>query len=221
LRFMAERSNGGRSLPAPPGPSRQGMPPTSSTAPDRDPPESHSHYPPPPPSDWDDRGPPPAAFHLPPMAAPTVTLPPIHGIYQHSYPPPSGPVNALVDARLAPSNYPASPTTANGQGTPPPGPQQQNGPYPQYNGPSPHGSAPGGGAPPPPQGPYADYYTMQQMQHRPSAYPPQNGYLPYPGYPAGYADYGQGGLAQIAPRQRTSIACRYCRKRKVSYSNGT
>ncbi|KAH8907574.1 hypothetical protein BR93DRAFT_936950 [Coniochaeta sp. PMI_546] len=165
------------------------------------------------------------------MAQPNVTLPPIHGIYQQSYGPSSGPGNPPpVDPRLAPSNYAASPTAANGHGPPPPGPPPQPAPYPQYHGPPPggHHGAPPPGGPPPPPGPYADYYSMQ---HRPSSYPapPPNGYGPYQGYPGGppYGEYVQGGhpqQQQIAPRQRTSIACRYCRKRKIrcsGYQNTT
>ncbi|KAB5559807.1 hypothetical protein GE09DRAFT_69095 [Coniochaeta sp. 2T2.1] len=244
---MAERSNGGRSLPPPPGqgPSHQPLPPTS---PNRDQRESHprspprgssSSYPYPPQpqqhhqqqqGEWDDRRPPPPSFPLPPMAQPNVTLPPIHGLYQQSYgPPPGGPVNPPpVDPRLAPQQYAPSPTTANGHGPPPPGPPPQGAPYPPQHyppPPGPHGAPPPGGPPPP--GPYADYY---QMQHRPSQYPapPPPGYGPYPGYPGGspYGEYVQGGhqQQQIAPRQRTSIACRYCRKRKIrcsGYQNTT
>lgn len=212
---MAERSNGGRSLPPPPGPSRQSIPPVSSTAPDRDPRESHPHQYPPQSNEWDDRRPPPPpAFQLPPMAAPTVTLPPIHGIYQQSYAPTSGPVNPPADPRLGLNNYATSPTTANGHGAPPAGHAPQSAPYPPYN-----------GAPPPPPGPYADYYAMQHRPHYPP--PPPNGYPSYAGYPGGSPyDYAQGGhpQQQIAPRQRTSIACRYCRKRKIrcsGYQNTT
>ncbi|OIW30635.1 hypothetical protein CONLIGDRAFT_285893 [Coniochaeta ligniaria NRRL 30616] len=234
---MAERGNSGRSLPPPPGQgqgqSRHPLPPTS---PDRDQRESHPRSPPrgdsasypyPPQSGpWEDRRPPPPTFQLPPMAQPNVTLPSIHGIYQQSYGPSAGPSNPPpVDPRLAPSNYAQSPTAANGHGPPPPGPPPQGAPYPpQYHGPPPPGPH---GAPPP--GPYADYYALQHRQPPSYPAPPQNGYGPYPGYPGGspYGEYVQGGhpqQQQIAPRQRTSIACRYCRKRKIrcsGYQNTT
>lgn len=51
-------------------------------------------------------------------------------------------------------------------------------------------------------------------------YPPQDPYRQQA--PGGYQqDYGRGGsqhmaFSQSAPRQRTAIACRYCRRRKVS-----
>jgi hypothetical protein len=60
----------------------------------------------------------------------------------------------------------------------------------------------------------------------PRAYPPQDPYRQQA--PGGYRDdrayqqdYGRGGpqhmaFSQSAPRQRTAIACRYCRRRKVS-----
>lgn len=215
---MADRSNGGRQLPPPPGPPQPDNRDQREAHP-RSPRASSAPYPYPPQSnEWEDRRPPP--FHLPPMAQPTVTLPPIHGIYQQAYAPQPGPSNPPpVDPRLAPSNYAhaPSPTSGNGHGPPPPGPPPQGAPYPPYHGPPPGG--PHGGPPPggPPPGPYADYYAM----HRPPAYPapPPNGYGPYQGYPAGpYGEYVQGHpqQQQIAPRQRTSIACRYCRKRKVS-----
>ncbi|XWW94179.1 hypothetical protein V2A60_002121 [Cordyceps javanica] len=62
-----------------------------------------------------------------------------------------------------------------------------------------------------------DYYYRQQG-------PPPNGYSrDYRGPPPGSypPDFGQGvgpAMAQAAPRQRTSIACRYCRKRKIRCS---
>ncbi|KAJ2967098.1 hypothetical protein NQ176_g9833 [Zarea fungicola] len=61
------------------------------------------------------------------------------------------------------------------------------------------------------------YYYRQQG-------PPPNGYpREYHGPPPGAypPDFGQGvgaPMAQAAPRQRTSIACRYCRKRKIRCS---
>ncbi|KAI9163588.1 hypothetical protein HJFPF1_05206 [Paramyrothecium foliicola] len=86
--------------------------------------------------------------------------------------------------------------------------------------------------PPPPQ--YHEQYPQDPYYGRP---PPQGPPMPPNGYPRDYRGpppppgvyYGQeypppgpGGvpatMAQAAPRQRTSIACRYCRKRKIRCS---
>lgn len=118
----------------------------------------------------------------------------------------------------------ASPNTANGY--PPPGqPPQGAGYLPPLSHSDPRSPA----YPPPDQrGGYYDdrRHTQYAEQYPPDAYyyrggqPPPNGYPrdyrgPPPGsYPPEYAG-GPQGVAQAAPRQRTSIACRYCRKRKV------
>ena len=74
---------------------------------------------------------------------------------------------------------------------------------------------------PPPQQQYAGGGGGDGFYYRnapPGAVPP-NGYpRPPPGAFSEYAQQpgGAPGMAQAAPRQRTSIACRYCRKRKVS-----
>ncbi|KAF7531417.1 hypothetical protein G7054_g8878 [Neopestalotiopsis clavispora] len=86
--------------------------------------------------------------------------------------------------------------------------------------------------PPPPQGgrmPPSIYATPPQqhhsmMQQQQSPYRDSYGY-PYGadrGYPGEYAQGGPGAAGmhpqQAAPRQRTSIACRYCRRRKIRCS---
>lgn len=67
---------------------------------------------------------------------------------------------------------------------------------------------------PPPNGYPADPRGYQQDPYR----APPGQYRDDRGYPQ---DYGRGGaqnmaFTQSAPRQRTAIACRYCRRRKVS-----
>lgn len=158
------------------------------------------------------------------MAA-SVSLPSMHDPRAPGYgPPPHGQGHGYPsDPRYA------SPSTTNGY--PPPG--QPSGGYlpplqpqsdpraPGYRGPEQYPA----GRPP---APYAQdqqyqhpdpYYYRQQQQGPPGPpnaypYPPQGSPMPYP------PEYGQpqGGpqMAQAAPRQRTSIACKYCRKRKVS-----
>lgn len=152
---------------------------------------------PPPPGEEDERQ------RQPYQQLPPVTLPPI----QHPnepygggrYPPPPDP--------RAHGNYATSPTGANGYAPP--------GAYPSL---------------PPVQPPPDQRYgveTRGYYESRGSSYPvpqpppPENFYYPhrpssgspYPGY-----EYGrpQAPQAQAAPRQRTSIACSYCRRRKVS-----
>ncbi|KAJ1325564.1 RNA polymerase II-specific transcription factor-like protein [Microdochium nivale] len=137
------------------------------------------------------------------------------------------------------SGYGPSPSSANGypppqqpsyspsssaSAYPPPGPGSQ-----QYLPPvQPHPQDARGSFPP--QDPRsAPYYAGQQ---RPPAMGPGPGPgpAPYGGYdysyrpdrhPGAYPDYARGGaqmLQQSAPRQRTSIACRYCRRRKIRCS---
>ncbi|RDA82542.1 hypothetical protein CP532_5208 [Ophiocordyceps camponoti-leonardi (nom. inval.)] len=99
----------------------------------------------------------------------------------------------------------ASPTEARSPAYPPPHPEQQRTPFLDERRP------PGlyGG----------DAYFFRGP---PSAGPvPPNGYSRQP--PGPYQEYAQQAagapaMAQAAPRQRTSIACRYCRKRKIRCS---
>ena len=146
----------------------------------------------------------------------SVTLPSIHDPYggghgghgaSHGasrYPP-------LDDGRSR-GDYSASPTNSNGYGAPSSGAGY---------------SLPPVQAPPhDPRAPYANdrrgpYQPAQRQSYSsPDPYHPYNGYRAAPQpqqhhYP-GYADYQGQAPPQQAPRQRTSIACRYCRKRKVS-----
>ncbi|KAI9708274.1 MAG: hypothetical protein M1828_003089 [Chrysothrix sp. TS-e1954] len=94
-----------------------------------------------------------------------------------------------------------------------------NGPYPPRQ--DPH-----------PQNPQLrpDRPEMAAVQHHPGYYPPPQHpgpYLPSPSAiypPPPHQDYrpppqpGQGGVQQSAPRQRTAIACKYCRRRKIRCS---
>jgi hypothetical protein len=164
--------------------------------PPRDNPDD-SHYPPPPGED-DDRA---RAYQaqLPSMAS---TLPPIASYAPapagRGYPPPPDP--------RARGSYSASPTSANGYAPP----------------------ATGAYSLPPVQVPDAraygrgEYYQQGAYAHDPynpyGSYrgpPPVQGFSPYPDYRVGPSVATQ---QPAAPRQRTSIACRYCRKRKVSLS---
>ncbi|KAL2758358.1 hypothetical protein ACRALDRAFT_2040562 [Sodiomyces alcalophilus JCM 7366] len=177
------------------------------------------------------------------MAAP-VTLPAMQDHYsQHQYqrgtqPPPDPRVDPRVDSRTG--TYAASPNSANGYPPPPPsgGPPTQ---LPPLQGPGPRSPS---YAAPDPRDSY--YQNRQPATHYSEAYPPdyhrQAGPPPPP--PARYPEYGQPAappgarydypphappprweyaqnpvpMPQAAPRQRTSIACRYCRKRKIRCS---
>ncbi|TVY56899.1 hypothetical protein LSUE1_G010017 [Lachnellula suecica] len=79
--------------------------------------------------------------------------------------------------------------------------------------------------------PYDSQYGPQQNGYGPDprAYPPQDPYRQQQGPPGGYRDrdyqqeFSRGGpqhmaFSQSAPRQRTAIACRYCRRRKIRCS---
>ncbi|KAG6019355.1 hypothetical protein E4U41_003276 [Claviceps citrina] len=163
------------------------------------------------------------------MAA-SVTLPSIHdaraGGYGAPAPPPGG-RGYGHDARYA------SPNTVNGY-PPPAGGQQPTGSYlppmqpqqvprtsayppPDHRGPYYDDRR---GAPPPP--PDAAYGQDAYYYRGPPGAPPPNGYpRPHPGpYGPEYAQAGNAPpqMGQAAPRQRTSIACRYCRKRKIRCS---
>ena len=92
-----------------------------------------------------------------------------------------------------------------------------------------HQRAPSGNVTLPSISPYDPQYTQpngyspdpRAYQQDPYRAPPG----PYRDDRGGYQqDYGRGGqqhmaFSQSAPRQRTAIACRYCRRRKVSRSN--
>ncbi|KAF3759938.1 hypothetical protein M406DRAFT_343579 [Cryphonectria parasitica EP155] len=166
-------------------------------------PPQESAYPPPP-GEEDDRPPRPQYQQLPPPAG--MTLPPIQDslqAYSSRYPDPR-----------AQGNYTASPTAPNGYG--PPGPSYQLPPVQpphdhRYSGDQhrPFYDARGGSYPPPPPQPDQYNYT-----YRPSSGPPYNNgsYV---------SEYGRGvasAAGQAAPRQRTSIACSYCRRRKIRCS---
>lgn len=176
------------------------------------------------------------------MAAP-VTLPAIqdpYGPQQHpysrSYPPSDPRSDPRGDPRGSeprPVHYSNSPSSVNGYPPPaghpstqlpplqPPGPRSPG--YPPADGrddyyrsrqpPPPHYGDPYHPdyrqGPPPPR-PYPEYGQPGPGPHRYDYGPP-----PPPG--AQRWDYGQNPvpMPQAAPRQRTSIACRYCRKRKV------
>ncbi|KAK2075457.1 hypothetical protein P8C59_009584 [Phyllachora maydis] len=178
-----------------------------------------SQYPPPPGEEDDPRS---APAH-PPMNRGPVTLPSIQDTYSayaptpstrpyHTPPapapalPPSDPRAVLGYAQQS------SPPNANGYPAPAPPPHQ-------YPLPAVH---PSGDTRQPPQQ-YSDFYAQQQRPpydpygfSRYSQAPPPvafNGY-DYPRVGTGAAAQ----QAQAAPRQRTSIACRYCRKRKIRCS---
>lgn len=191
-----------------------------------------SQYPPLPGEEDDRRGLP---YHArPAMASGAVTLPSIqdaHGGY--------GPPGRAWDPRTG--SYGTSPSSANGYAPPPPG----NAPPPQGNY-SPAGTS--GGYPPPPghhylppvqplppdgRGSYPPSDPRAPQYYSPGrpgppganydfAYRPDRGGPPgpYGGYPPqDYARVGQPGMMQpSAPRQRTSIACKYCRRRKIRCS---
>lgn len=105
------------------------------------------------------------------------------------------------------SQYPLPPQ----QGSYPPPPQQQGypapGPYSAQGTPNQQGDMMS--LPPPPMQ-QQDLYRTHHMQGH-----PQDMYSQYAG-PLQYPPQQQGvGFGQPAPRQRTAIACRYCRRRKV------
>uniref|UniRef100_A0A8H7NLN6 Zn(2)-C6 fungal-type domain-containing protein n=1 Tax=Bionectria ochroleuca TaxID=29856 RepID=A0A8H7NLN6_BIOOC len=182
---------------------------------------SQSHYPPsaestPRPSDGQ---------RVNSMAA-SITLPPMQDHRAGGYGPPPHPQGYSYpsDPRYA------SPNATNGYPPPPgqsgylPPPQQQSDPRaPSYRPPEHHYQ----GRPPPSYShdphypPPQDYYYRQQAQGPPppSHYPygPPGG-APLHHYPPEYAQAQAPPMAQAAPRQRTSIACKYCRKRKIRCS---
>ncbi|KAH6973320.1 hypothetical protein EDB80DRAFT_833450 [Ilyonectria destructans] len=164
------------------------------------------------------------------MTAP-IPLPPIDGSGNCPLPPTPGygyPPNLCYASPNVVNGYPHP-----GQQAQPPGvqspslllPQTQTDPrspaYPRpdqrggYDGR--HPPRPGYGYEPYRSGPYHAY-----RGHPPQGHPPPNSYRNYNVHLAndinGYPPGGLGTaphLTQAAPRQRTSIACRYCRKRKI------
>ncbi|KAH8677213.1 hypothetical protein BGZ61DRAFT_536144 [Ilyonectria robusta] len=193
-----------------------------------------SHYPPPP----QDNSQRPSEDHQASMAA-SVSLPSIHDARSYG-PPPTAPGRGYPpDPRYA------SPNAVNGYPPPghqaPPPPQQQQPPYlpplqpqsdprsPAYPPPDQRGGYYDDRRPPGPGGygqePYSSdpYYAYRGQP--PQGPPPPNGFRDYRAHLAsGVYEYPPGGpgaapqLTQAAPRQRTSIACRYCRKRKIRCS---
>lgn len=188
-------------------------------------PNDESQYPPVP-GEEDDRARAIPYHSRPQMATSTVRLPSIqdpHGAYSTS-------AGRGWDPRS--SGYGPSPNSTNGY--PPPPTSAQVPPGPAY-------SPPSGGAYPPPSTSHPSYLPPVHApapdpragySQDPRATPYFPGYSapnPYdftyrqdratPGvYPPEYARGGPSGAAvmqQSAPRQRTSIACRYCRRRKV------
>lgn len=182
--------------------------------------ENHEFAYPPPPGEEEDERPRPYQ-HLPPPT--TVTLPPIqdappaYGASRYPPPPDSASRGAYsASPTLVPNTYPPPSGSPNGYPPPPGGPNGYAPPGGMYNLPPVHapdqrhyGVEPrdyyprGGSFPPPPD-------SFNFAPFRPVSGPPFGGYPP---------EYGRGVGAppppQAPPRQRTSIACRYCRKRKV------
>ncbi|KAK4077451.1 transcriptional regulator family: Fungal Specific TF [Trichoderma aggressivum f. europaeum] len=158
--------------------------------------------------------------------ATSVTLPSIHDPRPSGYgPPPPAGRGYVSDPRYE------SPNAVNGY-PPPPGSQQQPASYlpplqPQadmrsaYPPPEPPRGAYYDDRRPPPHPAYHDQYASEYY-YRGLPQGHHNGYPhDYSRPPPAYAqDYGQPGMERPreAPRQRTSIACRYCRKRKIRCS---
>ena len=102
----------------------------------------------------------------------------------------------------------------------PPPPQQGSYPAPSpYSQQSPHAPANSSDMltlPPPSQMPQQDPYRDHPPQY--DMYQGQPGQMPYPTGPHPNSQQQPVSFAQPAPRQRTAIACRYCRRRKVCLS---
>ncbi|MCJ1443925.1 MAG: hypothetical protein MMC23_004425 [Stictis urceolatum] len=99
----------------------------------------------------------------------------------------------------------------------PPPPQQGSYPAPSpYSQQSPHAPANSSDMltlPPPSQMPQQDPYRDHPPQY--DMYQGQPGQMPYPTGPHPNSQQQPVSFAQPAPRQRTAIACRYCRRRKI------
>jgi hypothetical protein len=174
--------------------------------------------------------------------APRITLPSIQDAPYSSYPP-QPPSRGYPSDPRASSGYNNSPSSVNGYQAPGPRPailpplQAGDPRSPTYPSPDPrddyqrHQPAayhqdpyynsfrpPGGQYPP---GPYSQHPPPGGYGQPPNGGYPQQGYPPpphgsYPEYRGGHASVPPPPqMQQAAPRQRTSIACRYCRKRKV------
>ncbi|KAG8406341.1 hypothetical protein J3458_021180 [Metarhizium acridum] len=187
-----------------------------------DQPSQLSRQPPPPPTDKPRAS---SDSSRPSMAA-SVTLPSIHDPRSSSYgapAPPSGGRGYPHDPRFA------SPNAVNGYPPPPAGQQPPAAYLPPMQSQDPRGSS---YPHPEHRGPYYDdrrgpphpdaAYGQDAYFYRGPPGAPPNGYpRPHPGaYGSEYAQPGNAPpqMAQAAPRQRTSIACRYCRKRKIRCS---
>ncbi|KAI1080490.1 hypothetical protein F5B20DRAFT_99551 [Whalleya microplaca] len=180
----------------------------------------------------DDRSRPIPYHSRPQMATSSMTLPSIQD--PHGAPGPYG--GRAWDPRA--SAYGNSPSSTNGY--PPPPSSAHAPPSTGYSPPS-SGSAyppPGSGnqayLPPVqsqdpranyPQDPRAAYYSPQASMTYNAASPYDYAYRPDRGAPGAYppefarsGSVGAGVMQQSAPRQRTSIACRYCRRRKIRCS---
>ncbi|TWU74269.1 hypothetical protein ED733_004863 [Metarhizium rileyi] len=157
--------------------------------------------------------------------ATSVTLPSIHDPRSSGYgpPAPSAGRGYAHDPRYS------SPNAVNGYPPPPSGQQPPASYLPPMQSQDPRGTAfppaehrapyyDDRRAPPHPDAPYAQdaFFYRGPPGAPPGAYP-----RPHPGaYGPEYAQPGNAPpqMAQAAPRQRTSIACRYCRKRKIRCS---
>lgn len=200
--------------PPPPGDdrSRQSQPPVT-LPPMRDPNGGYAQqqpgYPGPPPAASNGYAPPPPGangYTAPPQngQAPLPHLqPPQADSRSPTYPPPADPRDEYY-AQRRPPPYDRDAYYAAYRGHPPP---------PDYY---------GRGQPPPP--PHDDYHRGHPPPRHEGEFRPPHPYeAEYAnGHPRNGYPYPQGGpmpsgpqLQQAAPRQRTSIACRYCRKRKV------
>ncbi|POR35081.1 Uncharacterized protein TPAR_04741 [Tolypocladium paradoxum] len=204
-----------------------------------------SSFPPVPPPSAEEHHQPRRSAEAPrPSMAAAVTLPSIHearapaGYGSQAPPPPPSGRGYAHDPR-----YAASPNAVNGY-PPPSAGQQPPSTYlpplqtnpgdprsPAYPPPDQRGGyyddrrPPPGQYPPEPHHPHhpPQQYAGEGYYYRgpppgavpPNGYarPPQGAYQEYP-----QAAGGAPGMAQAAPRQRTSIACRYCRKRKIRCS---
>ncbi|KAI0021438.1 hypothetical protein F4780DRAFT_290878 [Xylariomycetidae sp. FL0641] len=200
--------------------------------------QNHDSQYPPVPDEEEDRSNTYAHRSRPSMAAGTVTLPSIQDAHG-AYPPPE---DRSWDSRTP--GYGPSPNSAHAYPPPPPpqpAPSQQyaHAPYSPSSGhsayPPPPGSNPQAYLPPvappgaDPRAAYAadprgaPYYAPPHAvpYGSPTAY--EYGYRGDRGHPYGQ-EYGRPGpppgavMQQSAPRQRTSIACKYCRRRKIRCS---
>ncbi|KAG6125110.1 hypothetical protein E4U35_007625 [Claviceps purpurea] len=117
----------------------------------------------------------------------------------NGYPPPPG-------SQLTPGGYLPPMQPPHDPRSSPYSSSDHRGPYHDDRRGVPHPSEAGG---------YGDAYFYRTLP----GVPPSSGYpRPHISYAADYCPPGNGQSSQAAPRQRTSIACRYCRKRKIRCS---